>query len=214
MAETERSSGLLDPEGANVDVAYAAYCKVILRAAKHNIPRGYNKNYILGWDEDCSCLLRQQARSREEMEATATTLLQKLDNTRRTRAASADANLSGAFTAAELSVAINKLKLGKSPGQDNIHPEFVIHQSDRTSRWLCSFFSAWFQTIKLPKIWCCAVIALPKLNKPSEVPKSYRPISLLCVPYKILERFTATLSQWWTHNFRHNKPASAEAGQQ
>ncbi|KAL7872832.1 hypothetical protein AOLI_G00119030 [Acnodon oligacanthus] len=61
------------------------------------------------------------------------------------RATSIDANLSGDFTATELSAAINKLKLGKSP-------------------------------------------ALPKLNKPTEDPKYYRPNSLLCVPYKILER--------------------------
>ncbi|KAL7857706.1 hypothetical protein AOLI_G00178080 [Acnodon oligacanthus] len=223
MAEMERrSAGLPDPEVADVDVAYAAYCKVILRAAKHNIPRDYNKNYIPGWDEECSCLLCQcqQASSRDEMEATATTLLQKLDDTQRTRwtevveyidfthssrkawqtinlllgeeqhpAASADANLSGDFTVAELSAAINKLKPGKSPGQDNIYPEFVIHQSDKTSRWLCSFFSACFQRIKLPKIWHRAsVIALPKPNSPTKDPKSYRSISLLCEPYKILER--------------------------
>ena len=31
-------------------------------------------------------------------------------------------------------------------------------------------------------------MAIPKLKKPAEDPKSYRPISLLCVPYKILER--------------------------
>ena len=31
-------------------------------------------------------------------------------------------------------------------------------------------------------------MAIPKLKKPIEDPKSYRPISLLCVPYKILER--------------------------
>ncbi|KAL7881730.1 hypothetical protein AOLI_G00085780 [Acnodon oligacanthus] len=198
MAETERrSASLSDPEVADVDVAYASYCKVILRAAKLDILRGYNNNYIPGWDEECSCLLRQhqQASSSEEMEATAITLLQKLDDTRRTRwsevaesidfthssrkawqtinllsgrrtprrcpltadvshllknghfteadknftrltlcevlslsrAASTDANLSGDLTAAELSAAINKLKLGKSPGQDNIHPRYPAH---------------------------------------------------------------------------------------
>ncbi|KAL7856241.1 hypothetical protein AOLI_G00198450 [Acnodon oligacanthus] len=56
----EDLAGRPDPEVADVDVAYAAYCKVCcLRAAKHNILRGYNKNYIPGWDEECSCLLRQ-----------------------------------------------------------------------------------------------------------------------------------------------------------
>ncbi|KAL6478486.1 hypothetical protein MHYP_G00143210 [Metynnis hypsauchen] len=105
------------------------------------------------------------------------------------RAASADANLSEDFTAAGLSAAINKLKPGKSPGQDNTHPEFVIHQSDKTSHWLYSFFSACFRRAKLQKIWHRAsIIALPKSNKPTEDPKSYRPISLLCVPYKILDR--------------------------
>ncbi|KAL7861709.1 hypothetical protein SRHO_G00131500 [Serrasalmus rhombeus] len=71
MAETDRRSpGMPDPEVADVDVTYTAYCKVILRAAKHNIPRGYNKNYILGWDEESNFLLRQhqQVSSREEME--------------------------------------------------------------------------------------------------------------------------------------------------
>ena len=32
------------------------------------------------------------------------------------------------------------------------------------------------------------VVVLPKPNKPVQDPKSYRPISLLCVPFKILER--------------------------
>ena len=31
-------------------------------------------------------------------------------------------------------------------------------------------------------------MAIPKPKKPVEDPKSYRPISLLCVPYMILER--------------------------
>ena len=33
------------------------------------------------------------------------------------------------------------------------------------------------------------MVAIPKPGKPVGDPKSYRPISLLCVPYKILERF-------------------------
>ena len=33
------------------------------------------------------------------------------------------------------------------------------------------------------------MVAIPKLAKPVEDSKSYRPISLVCVPYKILERF-------------------------
>ena len=89
----------------------------------------------------------------------------------------------------ELEAAIKKLKSGKSPGRDNIHQEFVIHQSAKTTAWLCSFITSCFRRSKLPKTWRRAtVVALPKPNKPAHDPKSYRPISLLCVPFKILER--------------------------
>ena len=40
-----------------------------------------------------------------------------------------------------------------------------------------------------PKIWRNAtVITIPKLNKPTDDPKNYRPIELLCTPFKLLER--------------------------
>ena len=43
--------------------------------------------------------------------------------------------------------------------------------------------------LKIPKIWRKAlVVAIPKPKKSAEDPKSYHPISLVCVPYKILER--------------------------
>ena len=59
----------------------------------------------------------------------------------------------------------------------------------KATAWLCSFFTSCFRRSKLPKTWRRAtVIALPKSNKPALDPKSYRPISLLCVPFKILER--------------------------
>jgi len=43
--------------------------------------------------------------------------------------------------------------------------------------------------LKIPKIWRRAVIvAIPKPEKPLGALKSYRPISLLCAPFNILER--------------------------
>jgi len=43
--------------------------------------------------------------------------------------------------------------------------------------------------LKIPKIWRRAlVLTIPKPEKPLGDPKSYRPISLLGVPLKILER--------------------------
>jgi len=43
--------------------------------------------------------------------------------------------------------------------------------------------------LKIPKIWRRAlVVAIPKPEKSLGDPKSYQPISLLCVPFKILEK--------------------------
>ena len=96
------------------------------------------------------------------------------------RADSADANLSSDFTVEPLEAVIKKLKSGKAPGRDNIHPEFVIHQSAKTTAWLCSFFTSCFRRSKLRKTWRrSTVVALQKTNKPAQYPKPYRPISLL-----------------------------------
>ena len=96
-------------------------------------------------------------------------------------AASVNANLSRDFTPDELRDAMAKFKQGKAPGPDNIHPEFVIHQSEIISAWLCAFFSACLRRSKLPRTWRrAAIIALLKPNKPADDPKAYRPISLLC----------------------------------
>jgi len=43
--------------------------------------------------------------------------------------------------------------------------------------------------LKIPKIWRIAlIVVIPKPEKPLGDPKSYPPISMLCVPFKILER--------------------------
>ena len=54
---------------------------------------------------------------------------------------------------------------------------------------LRGFYSNCFSNLTKPKIWRNAtVIAIPKFNKPTDDPENYRPISLLCVPFKLLER--------------------------
>ena len=59
--------------------------------------------------------------------------------------------------------------------------------------WLRDFLSSCLRRLKIPKIYKRAlVVAIPKPTKPVGDPKSYWPISLLCVPYKILERLVYT----------------------
>ena len=55
--------------------------------------------------------------------------------------------------------------------------------------WLREFFSHCMASHHLPKIWRRAdVTAILKPNKPANDAKNYRPISLLCMPLKLLER--------------------------
>ena len=81
------------------------------------------------------------------------------------------------------------LKPGKAPVPDSICPELIIHAGAGLKFWLRGFLSSCLHHLKIPKIWRRAlVLAVPKPLKPVEDPRSYRPISLLCVPCKILER--------------------------
>ena len=55
--------------------------------------------------------------------------------------------------------------------------------------WQHGFLSSCLRQFKIPIVCKRVLVAVvPKLSKPVEDPQSYRPISLLCVPYKILER--------------------------
>ena len=106
------------------------------------------------------------------------------------RATTPDAvNISDNFSQREFTAALQHLKPGKAPGPDSICPELILHAGATLKSWLRDFISSCLHRLKISKIWRRAlVVAIPKPGKPVGDPKSYRPISLLCVPYKILER--------------------------
>ena len=99
-------------------------------------------------------------------------------------------NICDSFLQREFAAALQHLKPGKAPGPDSIFPEVILHAGAVLKSWLRDFLYSCLHRLKIPKIWRRAlVVAIPK-PKPQPVadPKSYRPISLLCVPYKILEK--------------------------
>ena len=99
------------------------------------------------------------------------------------------ANVSGSFSHQEFAAALQHLNPGKVPGPDSICPELIIHAGAGLKSWLRGFLSSCLQHLKISKIWRrVLVVAVLKPSKPVEDPRSYRLISLLCVPYKILER--------------------------
>ena len=98
-------------------------------------------------------------------------------------------NVSGSFSFREFAAALQHLKPGKAPGPDSICPKLIIHAGAGLKSWLHDFLYSCLHHLKIPKIWRRAlVVAVPKPSKPVENQRSYCPISLLCVPYKILER--------------------------
>ena len=97
--------------------------------------------------------------------------------------------ISDSFSQREFTAALQHLKPGKAPGPDSICPELILHAGAALKSWLRDFLSSCMRRLKMSKIWRRAlVVAIPKPTKPVGDSKSYRPISLLCVPYKILER--------------------------
>ena len=98
-------------------------------------------------------------------------------------------NISDNFSQREFAAAFQHLKPGKAPGPDSICPKFILHAGAALKSWSRDFLSSCLRRLKISKIWRRAlVVAIPKPTKPVGDPKSYRLISLPCVPYKILER--------------------------
>jgi len=115
------------------------------------------------------------------------------------------------FRSEELDAAIRRLKPEKSPGWDYIFPEFILHAVSALKSWFCNFFTSCIRQLRIRKIWRRAlVVGIPKPEKPLEDPKSYRPISLLCVPFKSYARVEPIIDPLLPHEnagFRQGRSA-------
>jgi len=97
-----------------------------------------------------------------------------------------DHSISEPFRPEEFAAALTRLKPGKSPGVDSIFPEFILQAGLTLKSWFCNFLKSCMRQLKIPKIWkSTLVVVIPKPEKPD--PKSYPPVSLLFVPFNILE---------------------------
>ena len=97
------------------------------------------------------------------------------------------------FTIEEMLAAIKIIKQGKAPGPDGIHNEFLLHCGDNMTHWLTKLLNTCYHHTRIPKMWRRAsVVSILKPGKPDTSPQSYRPISLLCTTYKLMERLILT----------------------
>jgi len=102
-----------------------------------------------------------------------------------------DKSLPHPFTEEEISAALQKTTPATAPGYDNIHVEFLKNLGPKPRTWLSKFFSRIMATQCIPNIWRKAkVIAVEKLGKDPSLATNYRPISLLSVCYKLMERLS------------------------
>ena len=84
---------------------------------------------------------------------------------------------------------VKALKNNKAAGLDDMLCEQIKHFGEATLRWLLQMMNSILKKHKFPKLWRKSkVIAILKPGKDSTLPKSYRPILLLCHTYKLFER--------------------------
>ena len=93
------------------------------------------------------------------------------------------------FTPPELLEALTHAKTGKASGLDGISSEMIKHFGDKVLSWLLALNNNCASTSMIPKVWRKAkVVAILKPEKDPKAATSYRPISLLCILYKLYER--------------------------
>ena len=93
------------------------------------------------------------------------------------------------FTEEEYRKGIATLKNNKAAGIDDVLVEQLKHLGPIAHRWLYSMLNTCFTENKIPKVWRQSrIIAILKSGKDASIPKSYRPISLLCHTYKLYEQ--------------------------
>ena len=82
---------------------------------------------------------------------------------------------------------LSMLNVSKSPGPDSVHPHFLKNCADLLTLPLTCIFRKSFDNGCLPDDWKSANI-VPLYKKRSKLdPGNYRPVSLTCVPCKIME---------------------------
>ena len=93
------------------------------------------------------------------------------------------------LTEEEYRKGIATLRNNKAAGIDDVQVEQHKHLEPRAHRWLHSMLNTCFTENMIPKVWRQSrIIVILKPGKDTPIPKSYRPISLLCHTYKLYER--------------------------
>ena len=108
---------------------------------------------------------------------------------RRLRRLDADEDLEPQFAPAQVVVAVRNLGSSKATGPDGVAYAHLKNLGPHGIRSLVDIYNQSIRLNVIPSLWKRAtMIPLLKPGKPPSVAGSYRPISLLCTPSKVLER--------------------------
>nr|CDS35145.1 hypothetical protein HmN_000998300 [Hymenolepis microstoma] len=114
------------------------------------------------------------------------------------------------FSSHELNAAIKHLKCKKSPGEESIHPEFLLRMGPKAKEILLTLFNKIWETSLVPTQWK-VVIVIPILKKGKDPSgfDNYRPIFLTSMLAKLMERMVNTRLTWFleTNNILGNEQA-------
>ena len=83
--------------------------------------------------------------------------------------------------------ALKKLKPGKSPGPDGLHPRILKEAGDEIAPALTIIYKASMMNGTLPDEWLCANVSPIYKKGKKFVAGNYRPVSLTCIACKMLE---------------------------
>ena len=93
------------------------------------------------------------------------------------------------FSKGEYRKGVATLKNNKAAGRDDVLVEQLKNLGPNAHKWLRTILNNCFIDNKIPTIWRQSkIIAILKPGKDSAIPKSYRPISLLCHTFQFYER--------------------------
>ncbi len=103
------------------------------------------------------------------------------------------------FTENEVMSIIKHLNPKKAPGEDNINAEVIKRFNHMKPNFLSKLYNRCFELQYFPKLWKSAVVkVIPKTGyEDSSNLKAYRPICLLSILGKVLEKLIINRINWW-----------------
>ncbi len=119
-------------------------------------------------------------------------------------------SLNSTITMEEVIAGLQKLK-SNSTGKDDNHNKMLANLNPTNIKHMQHLFNVLLVAGVVPQDWKEAVvIPLPKPNKPTDDPKSYRPISLTSCLGKVMERIITRRLNWYLES--HNLLQKNQAG--